>query len=328
MAVEREVKLTAEGPFELPDLAGVVDGATPVFLAEEKLEATYYDTADLRLARWGITVRYRREGTAGAWWTVKLPDDGKVAGGLSRTELPFPGGPRTVPVEATRLLTGYLRGDSLEPVARLTTRRRRVRLVDDAGAPVVEIDDDRVSVLEGAEVVAWFREIEVEAANGSGEDALAALRRVLLDHGARETVAIPKLVRALGARAMEGPEVEQPQITAHSTAGQVARAAIAAGVTRMVSHDPGVRLGEDSEAVHQARVATRRLRSDLRTFRSLLDEEWVTSVRTELKWVAGALGQVRDADVLLERLRGHEVGLPSADRKAASALLGRLEAER
>jgi CHAD domain-containing protein len=51
------------------------------------------------------------------------------------------------------------------------------------------------------------------------------------------------------------------------------------------------------------RVGTRRLRSDLRTFGPLLDRQWAESLREELKWFGGALGEVRDLDVLLERLR-------------------------
>src|SRR3954452_18308347 len=106
------------------------------------------------------------------------------------------------------------------------------------------------------------------------------------------------------------------------------RATVANGVNRLVRHDPGVRLGDDPEDVHQARVATRRLRSDLRTFRRLLDEEWVAAVRGELKWIAAELGGVRDADVLSERLRKQAAELPAADAKGAAALLRKLASER
>jgi len=95
-----------------------------------------------------------------------------------------------------------------------------------------------------------------------------------------------------------------------------------------VAHDPGVRLGGDDEDVHQARVATRRLRSDLATFRPLLDETWVAEVRAELYWVAGELGAVRDADVLLSRLQRQAAELGQADAAAASALLRTLGTER
>ncbi len=84
------------------------------------------------------------------------------------------------------------------------------------------------------------------------------------------------------------------------SAADLVRQAISAAVDRIMRHDPGVRIGDDPEDVHQARVGTRRLRSDLRTFSSLLDEEWLASLRDELRWLAGALGEVRDDDVLID----------------------------
>lgn len=65
---------------------------------------------------------------------------------------------------------------------------------------------------------------------------------------------------------------------------------------------PGARAGEDPRAVHQMRVATRRLRAALRLFGDVLPPE-AGAVRDELHWIAGQLGPVRDLDVQLERLR-------------------------
>jgi CHAD domain-containing protein len=106
---------------------------------------------------------------------------------------------------------------------------------------------------------------------------------------------------------------------------EVVRRALAASVVRLMSHDAGVRLGEDPEEVHQARVATRRLRSDLRSFRDALAPTWGGALRDELKWLGRELGAVRDAEVLRERLGGRADGLDTADRPAAGTLLGRLD---
>ncbi len=56
------------------------------------------------------------------------------------------------------------------------------------------------------------------------------------------------------------------------------------------------------EGVHQFRTAIRRLRSQLRMFRDLLDPGWIDLVEGELRWLAGVLGDVRDLDVLRARL--------------------------
>jgi CHAD domain-containing protein len=106
--------------------------------------------------------------------------------------------------------------------------------------------------------------------------------------------------------------------------GEVVRGALAASVGRLITHDPGVRLGDDPEDVHQARVATRRLRSDLRTFRDVLDREWAQSLRHDLRGLATRLGEVRDTEVLLDRLRSRVDRLPAVDQDVAKPVLRRL----
>jgi CHAD domain-containing protein len=124
------------------------------------------------------------------------------------------------------------------------------------------------------------------------------------------------------------PEIDVVELEDDATAGDVVRRAIALSVIRLVRHDPVVRLDEDPEGVHQARVATRRLRSDLRTFRSLVDDEWSSPLRDELGWLAGVLGEVRDGDVLLARFRDSAAELPEDGQQGARAVLATLEEAR
>lgn len=84
-------------------------------------------------------------------------------------------------------------------------------------------------------------------------------------------------------------------------AGDVVLAYLAEQVTALREHEAAVR-GGAPDAVHQMRVATRRLRSALRTFRPLLERERTEPVRRELHWLATALGRARDAEVLRDRL--------------------------
>jgi CHAD domain-containing protein len=85
---------------------------------------------------------------------------------------------------------------------------------------------------------------------------------------------------------------------------------------------------EDVEGVHQARVGIRRLRSDLRTVRSLLDADAVRGPRNELGWLADELGEVRDLDVLLECLRADASTLDPSDAAGAEEVLARLAEDR
>ena len=102
---------------------------------------------------------------------------------------------------------------------------------------------------------------------------------------------------------------------------------LAESVAAILRNDPLVRTSKDPEAVHQARVATRKLRSHLRTFGPLLEPEWTEPLRSELGWLAMALGAVRDREVLLDRLRERAKSLPASDSRSASSLLHLLELE-
>jgi CHAD domain-containing protein len=85
------------------------------------------------------------------------------------------------------------------------------------------------------------------------------------------------------------------------TAADVVHARLAEQVKELRALDPLVRR-DVPDSVHRMRVATRRLRSALATFRPLLDPEVTDPLRDELKWLAGDLGEVRDTEVMHERL--------------------------
>jgi CHAD domain-containing protein len=327
--LESEVKLGAGPAFHLPDLSGVLDGIAVTPPEAVRLETVYYDTPDLRLARWGVSLRHR----AGEGWTLKLPAAtaaGSQQGALlERDELVFQGGAKKPPQAAVDIVRAYVRKAELVPVARLSTVRRRVRLVDAAGARVAEVVDDEVSVRDGRRVAARFREIEVEVmaqpngANGIVDPIVLRLRGA----GAGAPDPTPKYMRALGPRAMEPPEVAAQPVQADSPARDVIKHVFAESIASLLKHDPLVRTSGDPEAVHQARVATRKLRSHLRTFGPLLDPEWTEPLRSELGWLAMGLGAVRDREVLLERLRERAKTLPPSDQRSAASLLHILEEE-
>ncbi|TMC50970.1 MAG: CYTH and CHAD domain-containing protein [Chloroflexi bacterium] len=319
---EREVKLPAPEQLRLPNLDGVLPGVVTADRGRKRLQAVYYDTPDLRLARWGSQLRFR--GAEG--WTVKLPapSEGVL---LERDEHVFvaPAGPP--PAEALDLVRGMLRGQTPRPVVILRTGRHTVELCATDGTLLAELVDDRVAVIEDGGASRRFRELEVELRAGSPAllDAVVARMRAA---GAGAPDPTPKLVRALGRTASGPPDVAAGALPRHPSAGAAVARALAASVARLICHDPVVRLGSDPEGVHQARVATRRLRSDLRTFAPLLDAAWVEDLRAALSELAAELGEVRDADVMLQRLSARAAGLADDDRAGASRLLARLAERR
>lgn len=326
-SLERELKLLAADDLELPSLADVLTGLTDGTPVRQELDATYYDTADLALARAGATLRYR-SGEAGAPWTVKLPGTVGEAS-LTRLEVRLPGRPDTVPTAARDLVRAYLRGQRLRPVAGLRSERTCIPLLQPDGTAAAELVDDRVTVWAGGERKGAFREIELELTGASHPGRLLkAARRRLLDAGCREEPPRPKLVRALGARAAAPPDVVVSPLGPKATLRGLIRTGLAAPVERLVGHDAAARLGEDPEGVHQLRVAARTLRSNLKTFAPLLEQAWTAALRAELGWLGAESGPVRDLDVLETRLHCRLDALSTEDGRAAAQLLKILTQQR
>ncbi|MFC0005812.1 CYTH and CHAD domain-containing protein [Micromonospora siamensis] len=301
--VEEERKYEVADDFVLPDLSPVAPAGGAVrTVPPVTLVASYVDTADLRLARAGVSLRHR-EGDA-LPWTVKLPTGAQGV----RHEISRPGPPGEPPAELAALVTVHARGAALGPVAVVRTVRDAYEVCGRDGAVLAEVVDDRVTVLDAAgRTTDAFRELEVERKAGDRallDDVGAALEGA----GARGGAFVPKHVRALGPRAQEPADLVAPAgLPAVPTAGEVAVEAVRDGVARILANDPLVRLrapvGDDDSAVHKMRVGCRRLRSALRTFRRLLEREQVRPLRAELTWLGEVLGAARDAEVLRERLR-------------------------
>ena len=279
---EREAKLAAPEGFQLPDLDGEA-GFRAEPQPERRYTTTYWDTPDLRLARWRASLRYRDD----EGWTVKLPSE-RVGPVLVRQEHTFPGTPRKVPEEAAGLVRAFVRGARLAPVARLRAVRRPVALRNAAGEQLAEVVDDEVRVIasDGRRVAGRFRELEVELTEHALPDTMDRVLARLRAAGALEAGGASKYRRALGDREVGPPELTLPELSSRPTVEDLLRHDLTASVLRFFRHEAGVRIGEDPEAVHQARVACRRIRSTLRTFAGVLEPEWTAGLRDELRWLA------------------------------------------
>jgi CHAD domain-containing protein len=193
--------------------------------------------------------------------------------------------------------------------------------------PVVTVVLEDLALLTGRRVGARRALVHLEGERPLVDQLIARFEAAgaeLLDDEA------PPVLDLLGGRvrrpiAPGDPAAELPH---DATAGQVVALAIARAVARLLANDLAIRLDLGPEGVHQARVSTRRLRSDLKTFAGLLDPEWAASTKDELRWLAAALGDVRDADVLEERLAERIAGLDPHDQETAAWLLDEVTAQR
>src|SRR5665647_1251356 len=209
--VERKVRVPED--FALPPLGGIAPGVTDIVAGEPfTMVAAYHDTHDLRLIRWGATLR-RREGGPDEGWHLKLP----VADGesLVRDEIALPldaGDVGHVPSEIADLIRAVVREAPLVHVVTVRTRRAPYVLLDGTGVPVAELVDDRVDVVEDGVVVRSFREIEVEARRDpsrSTTTVLDAVAAALVASGGTLGTR-SKAAEAVGARCGRAPDVIVP----------------------------------------------------------------------------------------------------------------------
>ncbi len=286
--VETERKYDAGASATLPALRtipGVTEVAGP---RAERLEAVYFDTADLRLARYGATLR-RRTGGSDAGWHLKVP-----SGPDSRTELRLPlddrpeGATNAPPDELADLTFGMTRGSEIRPVARIRTERQVWELLDGSGEAIAELTDDRVDARllgESATVDRW-REVEVELTGAGTPAVLDKTEKVLRKAGIRPAAHGSKLARVL-------PAPTTPK-TDGKSAGAVVLAYLRTQVDAIVTQDLRVRR-DAPDAVHQMRVAARRLRSALRSYKKLL--RGTKPLADELRWLGRKLAEARDLEV-------------------------------
>ncbi|WP_128428478.1 CYTH and CHAD domain-containing protein [Streptomyces cyaneus] len=289
--IERKYESDDSG---LPDLTGVAGVAAVIDKGVAQLDATYYDTADERLAASSITLR-RRTGGSDAGWHLKFP----VAQGV-RDEIQAPLSD-DLPKTLAGLVRSRVRDTELVPVVRLRSDRDVRDLVDADGRLLAEVSVDAVLAqrLAGGDGSAQWTEIEVELADGVDPAFLDKVEKRLRKAGVRPSKSASKLARALAETAPKKPDlasVEDPV-----TAGDHVLAYVRVQRDAIVGLDPAVRQDVE-DSVHSMRVATRRMRSTFKSFGKVLDRAVTDPIGDELKWLAGELGVDRDREVLNERL--------------------------
>ena len=280
---------------ELTCLPGVDRVAPP---DEVELDATYFDTADLALARVGITLR-RRTGGADAGWRLRLPVSTDIG---HEVRLPLELGHGEAPTELKEYVRAFVRDHEVAPVMSLRSRRVVHRLLDADGRTLAELCDVHVTAQHpshGSPPERW-REWDVELAEGTA--LLEPVETLLLTAGASPATCSSELARALGER-LSGPtgRPRAKSLRRDDPTGVLLTEYLGDHVARLKQEDLRLRAG-DTEGVHHMRIAARRLRSALATYRDVLAPGSAEGLRAELKWLGGVLAPARDAQVLRERL--------------------------
>lgn len=296
-----------------PDLTGLTRLVADTEAETQNLDATYFDTAAGALARHRVVVR-RRLGGHDEGWHIKF------ALGDGRQEVHFDllKDAESMPAAVKNMLSGVTLGASLEPVARLSTRRLRTLLRDGDGRAVAELCDDTVRAYDHATGVerSW-QEWEVELlADDLGrkkqEKIFGDVENVLEAAGAGPSTSVAKISRALGqdrafdeAAGIEAPERRQdgdegPKL---GSAQRLIARLIGEYLDDVPTLDLGVRAGVP-DAVHQLRIRLRGIRSLLRGLRGVIDDDAERRLSAGLRSTGENLGPARDLEVARQILEG------------------------
>ncbi|CAN5906210.1 hypothetical protein BH23ACT11_BH23ACT11_00240 [soil metagenome] len=302
-----------------------------------EISDTYLDSDDWRIYRAGYAMRVRRiKGKRPAEATLKSLNTGDEDSGLRRRReisqvldgatleaLDDASGPVGGPISA---LIGQ---KSLRVLFEVETRRTTYALTFD-GSEVGEVALDETAIpLDNGVEPTRLRRVEVEV----DSDAVSRLEP-FVEHLRRECRLYPavasKYESGLLARKIVLPQ--PPEFGPTSVSGDPTTAELAFRVLReqfsiFLAHEPGTRIGEDPEELHDMRVATRRMRAAMKIFENAVPVR-TQKFRADFKWVAVALGNVRDLDVQLECLDAWVSGADPQEREALEALRSALEGQR
>ncbi len=119
-----------------------------------------------------------------------------------------------------------------------------------------------------------------------------------------------------------------PPMTGLDLLAQAGRVGIARHAKKLYGHHDDVMNSDDEEAVHQMRVATRRMRAVLAATEEVFKPKAIKPLGKPLRRVARDLGQVRDGDVFLSQLRTYRNTLQPEEQADFDAFIDRVQAER
>jgi CHAD domain-containing protein len=286
----------------------------------------YLDTARRDLLRGGYACRLR-EGEAGRHWLLTVKGLGGAEGAVHQRdehegEVPPKSGPADWPKCPARDIVTRLSDG--RPLTELFTLRqlRNSRAVERAGRAVGELSLDTVEA-DMAGRTPLPREIEIElGASGTMHD-LHAIDAALRPYGltAQSTSKFERALAMLDgtSEAPTSRKRKAPGVRGDEPMAEAGRKILRVHFERMLANEAGTRKGEDIEALHHMRVATRRQRAAFRIAAPYLKRKPVKAFRAELRALARRLGKVRDLDVSIEAAEAYR-----ASRKGAAPALGPL----
>ena len=271
-------------------------------LKKQEQRATYFDTPDGDLRAAGVSLRIR---TVRGKRIQTVKAQGSAAAGLfarPEWEVPVAGDTPVLDDGAAplRLLVPAAALESLAPA--FTVRNARRSGIAAYGDARIEAAVDSGEVTAGG-ATSPIAEIELELLAGPPA-ALFALARALAEAAPLRLGVLTKAER--GGRLLDGSadavsKGERAVIDPAASTAEAFGAIVAACLRQFRLNEDLLARTADADALHQARVAIRRLRSAFSIFKPVIADERFGSLRAELRGLAATLGEARDIDVLIAR---------------------------
>ncbi|MBR0826061.1 CHAD domain-containing protein [Bradyrhizobium manausense] len=265
--------------------------------SETDLVSTYFDTANHKLKRRGLTLRVRQNGKTNIQ-TIKSANGAQFGRDEWETEIkdsaPDLGKAKGTPVEP--LATRKLRR-KLKPVFETSVHRTTVPLRTRRSEIELAVDRGRITAGRRSSPI---EEVELELKSGRPVDLFRIARALQRKSGA-ELDLRSKAERGYDLLRNSGhpvTAVEPIELKPGLTPGEVFRLIGRAAFRHFSANVDPVRNG-DPEGIHQMRVGLRRLRTAISLFSKVLTGAGMESIKTELKWLTSELAPAREIDVFV-----------------------------
>ena len=271
----------------------------------KQLKSVYFDAEDFRLRSAGVVLRVRHVGRrriqtvktmgaciGGAWardeWEWEIAGDEPDLSLLAET-----------PLAEMFAAEGLLR--ALRPIFATEIKRTAYLLGDGVWEVELALDEGQLVSAQGSAPVS---EAELELKAGAPSQLYKLALGLQADLPAR-LMSDSKSSR--GYRLAEGssPQPQKgatPDFTPEATSAEAFRAIAHACAGQLLVNQDCLIETRDPEAIHQMRVALRRLRSAMNVFKGLLDTPETSRIKEELRWLQSILGPARDCDVFIDEI--------------------------
>jgi CHAD domain-containing protein len=364
LEVEAKFSVPDEGTFQRLLATSTLAGFSLDRGTVTQVHDRYLDTAEGALHANGYACRVRCEDGR---TLASLKGLGSASGAIHhRAEvevaLPEPLLPHDWPPSAARDLVLRLCGQQvLSPLFDLEQIRHR-RCLHQGSRAVAELALDRVRVLRGETLASTYLELEAELLQAGHERDLRRLSVELQEQWGLAPQSRSKFERGLELfglnlafakeaswivdvhlplkdqpvdsvpgqehRPQEIELLQSPGIEPNDPMSEAGRKTFQFHYRRMLYHEPGTRQGRDIEALHDMRVATRRMRAAFRVFGDFYDPKAVAPYLKGLKRIGRALGPVRDLDVFRAQIEAYQSTLPASEQASLNRFQDILEGQR